>query len=34
LAGVPDDRGGKVWRAWPKDVLAELIERTDHVHSE
>jgi phage head maturation protease len=34
LGGVPDDRGGKVWRAWPADVLADLIERTDHVHSE
>jgi hypothetical protein len=34
LAGVPDDRGGKVFRVWPKDVLADLIERTDHVHSE
>ena len=34
LTGVPDDRGRKVFRAWPRDVLAELIERMDHVHSE
>jgi phage head maturation protease len=25
LSGVPDDRGGKWWRAYPADVMRELV---------
>jgi phage head maturation protease len=32
LARVPDDRGGKTWRA--RDAFDPLIERSDFVHSE
>jgi hypothetical protein len=25
LSGVPDDRGGRLWRARPSDVMQELV---------